>query len=93
MGSQKPKFSRRACSSIWRAENSKAFKRDPDELKSAEILLKEASISGDEGNPYRVQPITLPQIDGFTALAFAMPGMVRKYGAKIRELSLDSACE
>ncbi|KAJ7348504.1 hypothetical protein DFH08DRAFT_633394, partial [Mycena albidolilacea] len=38
-----------------------------------------------------VEPIPLAPEHGFTAIAFALPKLLREVGGRIRELSLDSA--
>jgi len=42
---------------------------------------------------YSVEPIPLAQEDGVTAIAFALPDLLRQFGGRIRELALDSACK
>jgi hypothetical protein len=71
---------------------STKWKRDEDEVKSAKILLEEARESGKHGL-YTVEPISLEEEDGFKALAFTLPDLLRKFGGRVRELSLDSACK
>ncbi|KJA13622.1 hypothetical protein HYPSUDRAFT_151410 [Hypholoma sublateritium FD-334 SS-4] len=83
-----PAFSRRSIHSLWHEESSKKWKRDPDELKSAKILIEEASKTK---RLYSVESISLPKEPGFTAIAFSLPEVLRKWGGKIREISLDSA--
>ena len=74
---------------LWHAESSKKWKRDPDELKSAKILIDEAS---KEKGLYRVESIQLHDEPGFNAIAFSLPEVLLKFGPKIREISLDSVC-
>jgi hypothetical protein len=78
------------------------WKRDPDEVKSAKILLEEAFTKSDSEtrsstdknlNTYSVEPIPVHDEPGFTAIAFSLPEVLRKWGGKVRELSLDSACQ
>jgi hypothetical protein len=83
---------------MWAENNSMERKHDPDELKSANILLEEFTTSKGPGlgmkEPlYSVEPIPLTPQPGFTAIAFALPKMLREVGGRVRELSLDSACE
>ena len=40
-----------------------------------------------------VQSIPVHNEDGFTAIAFSLPEILRKWGGQLRELSLDSACK
>ncbi|KAF8967522.1 hypothetical protein BDZ97DRAFT_1656387 [Flammula alnicola] len=89
-----PSFSRKAIYQIWHENESKKWKRDPDEVKSAKILLEEASEKQNMNrNIYSVESIPLPDNPSFTAIAFCLPEVLRKWGGKVRELSLDSACE
>ncbi|OCH85629.1 hypothetical protein OBBRIDRAFT_739561 [Obba rivulosa] len=39
---------------------------------------------------YSIEPISLHTEGGFDALAFALPDMLRKFGGRIREISIDS---
>ncbi|KAJ7583748.1 hypothetical protein C8J56DRAFT_1054275 [Mycena floridula] len=71
-----------SCYRLWAAENSKKWKRDDDEVKSAHILLEEAC---------KLKNLPADDSDGFTAIAFALPESIRKWGGQIRELALDSA--
>lgn len=64
-----------------------------DEVKSAKILLKEASNLDGQNSIYSVNTIPLPEEEGFTVIAFSLPKILCKWGGKICELSLDSACE
>jgi hypothetical protein len=74
-------------------QSSQKWKRDPDEVKSARILIEEAAQShGVMNGLYTVQPIPLHEEAGFTALAFALPEILRQWGGRVREISLDSAC-
>ncbi|KIL55523.1 hypothetical protein M378DRAFT_17871 [Amanita muscaria Koide BX008] len=42
-------------------------------------------------NAPEVEPITLPDVPGFTAITFSLPNVLRKWGGQLREFSLDSA--
>jgi len=77
---------------MWLRLTSHAWKRDEDEVKSAKIILEEAQTAGTHGL-YVVEPIPLHEEEGFTAIAFALPDILRQWGGRIREVSLDSACE
>ena len=88
-----PRYSRKSIYRIWHEQASKKWKRDCDEVKSAKILLGEASQQDDKAKKvYTVEEIPIHNEEGFTAIAFSLPEIVRKWGGKIRELSLDSAC-
>ena len=87
-----PSFSRKAVYARWAQQDRLKWKRDDDEVKSAQILLEEAR-AGHAGNGmYSVAPVKLPEEDGFQGIAFALPEVIRKWGGRIRELALDSAC-
>lgn len=62
-------------------------------MKSAKILLEEAKSNPKKPVLYDVTPVPLMEECGVTALAFALPEMLRKFGGHICELALDSACE
>ena len=87
-----PSYSRKAVYHLWSDQTCKNWKRDPDEVKSAKILLDEASKPqlGQKGL-YVVQPIPLHEEPGFTAIAFALPEVLCQWGGRIREVALDSA--
>lgn len=61
-------------------------------MKSARILLEEFRKSSKPGL-YTVEPIQLAEEPGVSALAFALPDLLRQFGGRIRELALDSACK
>jgi hypothetical protein len=42
---------------------------------------------------YSAEPIPLAQEDGVTAIAFALPDLLRQFGGRMRELALDSTCK
>ncbi|KAJ6458442.1 hypothetical protein C8R45DRAFT_843769, partial [Mycena sanguinolenta] len=90
-----PPFSRRVIYTMWAENNSMEWKRDPDELKSANILLEEftSPSSSSEGKEplYSIETIPLTPQPGFTAIAFALPKLLCEVGGRVRELSLDSA--
>ncbi|KAG6848311.1 hypothetical protein H0H93_001313, partial [Arthromyces matolae] len=89
---RKPTFSRKSIYQLWLDRSSMQWKRDPDEVTSANILIKEAFQSGIEsGTAYRAEPIKIHSEEGFKAVAFALPDLLEKWGHQIRELSLDSA--
>lgn len=86
----KPEFSRAAVYARWAAQDRKNWKRDDDEVNSVSLLIAEA-----EGlsSLYTVAPIELPTEEGFTAVAFALPELLRQWAGRIREIALDSTCE
>lgn len=90
----KPSFSRKQIYTLWHNHNSQQWKRDENKVISARILIEEASKKGPgPGGMYKVTPIPLNEETGFTAIAFSLPEMLRKWGGTIREISLDSACQ
>ena len=88
-----PNYSRKAIYRLWHDQSCKDWKRDEDEVKSAKILIDEAARSPQSEPFYTVENIPLHNEDGFTAISFALPDVLRWYAGKIRELSLDSACK
>jgi hypothetical protein len=88
-----PPFPRKAIYQLWLDQTSKKWKCDPDEVKSAKILIEEASKAMPGINPlYTVQSIRLHEETGFTAIAFSLPKILYQWGGRIREIALDSAC-
>ncbi len=86
-------FYRKSVYAKWAQQDRLRWARDSNELKSARILLEEACAAGQGGESlYGVEPIELPELDGFTAVAFALPEIIRQWGGRIRELALDSTC-
>ncbi|RDX40007.1 hypothetical protein OH76DRAFT_1366849 [Lentinus brumalis] len=86
-----PLFERKSVYAKWAQQDRLRWKRDDDELKSARILLDEAKAGGSHAELYTVEAVDLPEVEGFTALAFALPNILRKWGGRIREIALDSA--
>jgi hypothetical protein len=91
-----PKFSRKTIYNLWSERVSKKWKRDEDEVKSAKILIEEASSPQNEGHEthglYTVMPVPLHDEPGFVAIAFVLKEVLRQWGGRIREISLDSTC-
>ncbi|KAG6818800.1 hypothetical protein H0H93_001521 [Arthromyces matolae] len=87
-----PKFSRKSVYQLWLDRSSQQWKRDSDEVTSANILIREAFQSGTESSTaYKAEPIDIHSEEGFISVAFALPDLLKKWGHQIRELSLDSA--
>ncbi|KAJ7480511.1 hypothetical protein B0H11DRAFT_2280533 [Mycena galericulata] len=91
-----PTFTRKVISSMVSQINSAEWKRDPDELKSAKVILEEFQSS--EPDPatgkkplYNIESIPLHDEPGITAIAFSLPE--RDVDGRVREISLDSAWE
>ncbi|KAF5361380.1 hypothetical protein D9758_006193 [Tetrapyrgos nigripes] len=72
----KPLFKCRQVASIASEARRKQWCRDPDELKSAKIILDE---------------FNLPSVEGYSGIAFSLPDVLLKFGGTIREIALDSA--
>ena len=91
-----PKFSWKTIYNLWSEHISKKWKRDADEVKSAKILINEASSQQSHENGssslYTVTPVPLHDEPGFVAIAFVLQEVLRRWGGRIREISLDSAC-
>ena len=90
-----PKFSRKTIYNIWSEQVSKNWRRDEDEVVSAKILIDEASRPQDAhvgSGLYTVMPVPLHDEPGFMAIAFVLQEVLRQWGGRIREISLDSAC-
>lgn len=70
---------------------------DDDELESAIKIIKRASteqIGTHDGCPlFRAEPIILHTVEGFSVVAFALPSVLEKWGGRVREVALDSACK
>ncbi|THU89116.1 hypothetical protein K435DRAFT_678583 [Dendrothele bispora CBS 962.96] len=84
-----PNFSRRSVYNIAHQVKKKQWKRDDDELKSAKILLKEHQEK--KGNGYSVADVILPNIEGYSGVAFSLPDILAKWGGQVREVAMDSA--
>ncbi|KAJ7744136.1 hypothetical protein B0H16DRAFT_1322351, partial [Mycena metata] len=84
-----PDFTKKAVYNIWAQQQQKNWRRHENEIESTRILLKEFSA---HGSMYEAEPIPVPQDqnDGLTAICFALPSLLRKWGGQIREMALDS---
>lgn len=83
-----PNFSRAAVYYLWSKKNSLRWKTDTDEFISSKELLN--SLREEEEDV--VQQIPLRNEDGYKALAFSLPAVLKKWGSQLREISVDSAC-
>ncbi|THU75484.1 hypothetical protein K435DRAFT_707083 [Dendrothele bispora CBS 962.96] len=87
-----PGFKRRSIYNIAANARRKQWFRDPDEFKSAKIILEESKTSKtSKTSKYSIIEIDLPKVDGFSGLALSLPDVMLKFGGRIREISLDSA--
>lgn len=93
----RPSFTRKSVVQLWSRLNSHFWKRDEDEVRSAWMLLEEHRTlpsGGSLSGCYTVvEPIPIEEETGVTAIAFALPEILRQWGGRIREIQLDSACE
>jgi len=65
-------------------QTSKKWKQDPDEVKSAKILIEEASkVVPGINCLYTVQSICLHEETGFTAIAFSLSKILCRWGGRI----------
>ncbi|KAF8322383.1 hypothetical protein F5887DRAFT_837317, partial [Amanita rubescens] len=72
-----PKFSRKTIYNLWSEHVSKKWKRDEDEVKSAKILINEASTPHGP-TWYTVTPVPLHDEPGFVAIAFVLQEVLRQ---------------
>ncbi|KAJ7272749.1 hypothetical protein B0H12DRAFT_1007797, partial [Mycena haematopus] len=90
-------FTRRSIYTLWARTDREKWKLDDDELESAIKIIERASAEWTgtyEGHPiFRAEPIALPAVEGFSAVAFALPSVLQKWGGQIREVAMDSAWE
>ncbi|KAJ7756443.1 hypothetical protein DFH07DRAFT_742593 [Mycena maculata] len=83
----RPAFSQKAVYNLWSKHQQTQWRRHDNELESAKILLKEFS----RDPRYEIEPISLPADGGgCTAIAFALPSLIREWAGTIREVALDS---
>lgn len=87
-------FLRKTIHKMWLSIEQTIWRRDDDEVISAKMILEEGRV-GKLGH-YRVDPITMKYAhepdDGLKVLAWAVPEIMRDWGGRIREVSLDSTC-
>lgn len=90
----KPQFSYRLIYYLWARQHQSEWKRNEDELKSTRTLIDEYSCEA-PGQPYHIQNVPMPEKadDGFTAVVFVIPNVIRKWGGKVCEIAMDSACK
>ncbi len=90
----KPQFSYRLIYYLWARQHQSEWKRDEDELKSTRILIDEYSCEA-PGQSYHIQNVPMPEKadNGFTAVAFVTPNVIRKWGGKVCKIAMDSACK
>ncbi|KIY64289.1 hypothetical protein CYLTODRAFT_358634 [Cylindrobasidium torrendii FP15055 ss-10] len=84
----KPTFTRKAVYSLWFQHYRVQYYRDDDQVKSARTIITEVE-AGLLGS-YAAENIPLPEEPGFTAIAWALPDMLRQWAGRIREIAVDS---
>ncbi|KAJ7030919.1 hypothetical protein C8F04DRAFT_1042044 [Mycena alexandri] len=82
----RPKFSQKSVYNQWFKQQQGNWRRCDDEFESAKILLQEFTADP----AHKLEPIPLPQSDGFRALGFVFPSVLEKWEGVIREVALDS---
>ncbi|KAJ7301424.1 hypothetical protein DFH08DRAFT_827548 [Mycena albidolilacea] len=93
----RPSFTRQVIYAMWAENNAMEWKRDPDELKSAQILLDEFTASeptptsGGKEPLYTIEQISLTSQPGFTAIVFALPKLLREVGGRVSATASGSA--
>lgn len=65
---------------------------DADEMESARKLLEMGSVPGGLG-PYAFEAIEIPEPEGLSVLAMAIPAVGDKWGGRLREVAIDSTCK
>ncbi|KAJ6458878.1 hypothetical protein C8R47DRAFT_1244886 [Mycena vitilis] len=84
-----PDFTPKAVYNLLSRKKRVYWHRCDDEVESAKTIIKEFSA---HDSMYEAEPIPMPESpeDGITALAFALPSLIRKWGGTIREVAIDS---
>ncbi|KAJ7934730.1 hypothetical protein B0H13DRAFT_1591382, partial [Mycena leptocephala] len=84
-----PNFTQKAVYNYWFKQQQASRRRCDDEFESAKTLLEEF------GNDplHKLESIPMPESDGFRALGFVFPSVLRKWDGVIREVALDSTCK
>ncbi|THU75985.1 hypothetical protein K435DRAFT_601431, partial [Dendrothele bispora CBS 962.96] len=87
-----PTFTRRSIYHIVANIKRQKWQRHEDEYESAKILLEESKVERPD-NPYGIVESldNLPNVDGYSAIAFSLPKVLAEWGGKVREIALDSA--
>ena len=87
---ERPSFSREAVYAAWADAHSKQWRLDENELVSARKLLNRASKG--ETVPYKVEMIPIQSPDGYESFGFSLKNIAEQWGARIREIAIDSTC-
>lgn len=70
---------------LWIQVNSKEWKLDPDQVKSARMVLER-----EEGRA--VEIIDIHEEDGISALGFALKEPLELWGKQTAEIAIDGTC-
>ncbi|KAJ6515171.1 hypothetical protein C8R47DRAFT_922283, partial [Mycena vitilis] len=81
-----PNFTTQSVYNYWLKHNQASYKRCDDEFESAKALMEELCTGPD----HKLEPIPMPESDGFRALGFVFPSVLRKWDGAIREVAIDS---
>ncbi|CAK5266892.1 unnamed protein product [Mycena citricolor] len=85
-----PLFSQEQVYNLWLKYHRISWHRDDDEEKSARLLIEEFRRNNPRFGAH-IESIPLPKNeDTCTAIAFALPTLIRKWGGGISEIALDS---
>ncbi|KAJ7847122.1 hypothetical protein B0H14DRAFT_3867552 [Mycena olivaceomarginata] len=82
----RPNFTQKAVYNHWFKQQQANWRRCNDEFESAKILLQ--AFATDPA--HELVSIPMPESDGFHALGFVFPSVLRKWDGVIREVALDS---
>ncbi|KAJ7936963.1 hypothetical protein B0H13DRAFT_1589238 [Mycena leptocephala] len=86
----RPNFTQKSVYNLWFKQQQAHWRQHEDELESAKMLLNDLK-KNPAFSAYELEPIELPKLDdGYTAIAFTLPTLIRKWGGTIREVALDS---
>ncbi|KAJ7220489.1 hypothetical protein GGX14DRAFT_559280 [Mycena pura] len=81
-----PHFSQKSVYNLWFKQLQASWRRCEDEFQSAKMLLREFATDP----AHKLASIPMPETDGFRALGFVFPSLLRKWNGIIREIALDS---
>ncbi|KAJ7336143.1 hypothetical protein DFH08DRAFT_706254, partial [Mycena albidolilacea] len=82
----RPRFSQKSVYNQWVKQQQTSWQCCDDEFESAKILLQEFA-----SDPvHELISIPMPESDGFCALGFVFPSVLRKWDSIICEVALDS---
>lgn len=88
-----PPFTRRAVAFHWNKLRKSAWQLDADPVASANLLLDHAKeTDGLSPGSYPIERIVIEPEPGWEIISFVIPGILEKYGSKMREFLLDSTC-